>query len=106
MNYSEMDFSEEIGKKDNNGQVWNPSVAGESVIGKLVDKREKVGKYNQLMVVLENEMGETLTMFCQTVLERIMQDAEIGDILKIVYEGYIPGKNYNMYKVFRGKEDE
>ena len=103
--YANMDFDEELGlKKDDN--VWNPSMAGENVVGKLIDKTPNVGKYKQLKVVLENEMGETLTIFCQTVLENIMKEAEIGDILKIVYEGFLPDKNYNMYKVYRANPDE
>lgn len=106
MSYQDLDFTEELGKNTNNDNVWNPSVAGESVIGKLVEKTPNVGKYKQLKIVLENEMGETLTIFCQTVLENLMKHAEVGDILKIVYEGFIVEKNYNMYKVFRADLSE
>lgn len=102
MNYSELNFEEELGATE--GNVWHPDTAGETIYGKLIDKRDNVGKYNQLVVVLENEMGEQLTIFCQTVLKRLLENAEVGDILKIVYEGYVPEKNYNMYKVWRAGE--
>ena len=105
MSYADLDFNEELGiKRDDN--VWNPAVAGESVVGKLIEKTPNVGKYKQLKIVLENEMGETLTIFCQTVLANLMKEAEVGDILKIVYEGYVPDKNYNMYKVYRANLEE
>lgn len=104
MSYADLDFSEELGN-ENTGTVWKPEVAGESIIGKLIEKKSNVGKYNQLKCVLENEMGEELTIFCQTVLERKMEHAEVGDILKIRYDGYIADKNYNMYSVFRASEE-
>lgn len=103
--YANMDFNEELGTKQDDN-VWNPSMAGENIVGKLIEKTPNVGKYKQLKIVLENEMGETLTVFCQTVLANLMKEAEIGDILKIVYEGYLPDKNYNMYKVFRANTEE
>lgn len=103
MSYADLNFDEELGQKDDN--IWNPDTAGETIIGKLTDKQENVGKYKQLKVTLQNEMGEELVIFCQTVLARLLVDAEIGDILKIVYEGYLPDKNYNMYKVFRANEE-
>lgn len=100
MNYSELSFEEELGTQ-NTDNIWKPDTAGETVYGKLIEKTPNVGKYNQLKIVLENEMGEQLTIFCQTVLARKLRDAEIGDILKIEYVGFIPEKNYNMYNVFR-----
>ena len=103
--YADMDFNEELGIK-NEDNVWNPSMAGESVVGKLIEKTPNVGKYKQLKIVLQNEMGETLTIFCQTVLANLMKQANEGDILKIVYEGFLPDKNYNMYKVFRANQEK
>lgn len=102
MSYADLNFEEELG--DNYGNVWNPTDAGETIIGKLVERRYEVGQYKQTYIELENEMGETIGIFCKTVLARLIEHAEIGDILKIVYEGKPLDKNYDMFKVFKANE--
>ena len=84
---------------------WKPGNEGDELMGKIVDKRE--GDYG-FMYVIENEKKEKIGTPSHKVLQSRMAGFQIGDEIKIVFNGTeapkVKGQNRTMlYSVFRKK---
>lgn len=103
--YDEYIFDEEISnKKDYEEETpWRPEVAGETLIGEYLYKKENVGVYNQTVYVFRGQDETLYSIFSNKVLQGKLQECNEGDILLIKYEGIPEGKKYKNFTVKRGR---
>lgn len=73
------------------------------LVGIYVGVENNVGPNNSKLYTIEKEDGEKITFWGSTVLDRWMQQASIGDDLKIVYLGTDKnektGRSYKNFEV-------
>ena len=67
-------------------EIWKPEKEGDSVEGVLILKREKSGKFNKESYYIENK-DRSYLVFGTTVLENRMRLVNVGDVVRIVFEG-------------------
>lgn len=89
--------------------MWDPesSLGITEISGKLVDIRENVGANNSNIYTLEQENGEKISFWGNTVLDGKFKTIELGTFCKVEFLGRVKGKNNRDYKSFdvftRGK---
>lgn len=88
----------EIGKEL--PEIWKPEEEGDSIEGIYVQKKINVGKNQANLYVFEIEGSLTSIWGC-AVLDNAMTDPniEIGDTLRITYEGENDEPKYHKYKI-------
>jgi len=102
----------EVGDGEMN-QSWPPKgeelKEGSSIEGRYVNKKENVGKNKSNVYTLEHDDGSKTDVWGGTVIDARMEEVAIGKMVKIVYRGEKPSKNYsNPYKdygIFYGIND-
>ena len=71
--------------------------------GTFVGVENDVGPNNSKLYTIEKEDGEKITFWGATVLDRWMRQANIGDDLKIIYQGMAKndksGRSYKNFEV-------
>ena len=85
--------------------VWKPVNEGDVIEGVLIQKKEKVGKYEGFAYFLENPQGQFI-VFGTAVLDDKMRFVHIGEQIKIEYEGKKEnpkGQPTKIFHVFRKK---
>lgn len=76
---------EEIGKQQYDEKRWEPK-EGDFLIGEFVDYKENMGYDNYTFIVIDD--GEQKwSLLESTVLRRLFKQCEIGDIIKLTYNG-------------------
>ena len=94
-------------KLEGASNMWVPQNEGDELIGEVISIEE--GSYGK-QYTLRKEDGEEVRPPSLKVLQNRLADVQIGDLIKIIYEGEEPpavkGQNpTKMYSVFRAKED-
>lgn len=100
-------------KKEENWKEVNPTdwpdqwdyKTETELIGILIEKEPNVGENNSMLYTIEKEDGIKLTIWGTTVLDSRLVDIEIGEKVKIVYDGVSakskPGrKPTKLFKVY------
>lgn len=87
----------------NDVTFWKPDVEGAELVGKIVDKRQ--GDYG-FSYTIENDRKEKIVTPSHKVLQNRMAGFQIGDDVKIVFNGTeapkVKGQNRTMlYSVFK-----
>ncbi|MBT5832339.1 MAG: hypothetical protein HOH77_19280 [Candidatus Latescibacteria bacterium] len=88
-------------------RIWRPEKEGDALMGKLLQKRPKGGKYQSESYVVENHKALYI-VFGTAVLEDRMKNVSIGDIVRIEYKGTKKNKrdeDTKIFEVFRKKEE-
>jgi len=94
---------QEVNKTQNNN-TWTPREKGDTIIGEYVELKENVGMDNYTIYVLRDTNDEEVSVFGKTALNSQMKKVEIGDIIKITYEGEKRsqrGRTYKDFKVYK-----
>lgn len=89
-------------------RIWKPENDGDALTGKLLQKRERGGKYQSESYVIENHEAMYI-VFGTAVLEDRMKNVSVGDIVRIVYKGVEKNKrdeDTKIFEVLRKKEDD
>lgn len=84
-----------------NPGIWKPEKQGDSVSGKYVGKKEKVGVNESTLYYLEQTNGIQTGVWSSTVLENRMQFINVGDIIKITFTGTQENKRGQPTKIFK-----
>ena len=102
--YSNYSFHEELGGEPLYDEEipWRPESSGESITGRYEDKKLGIGQYKQTVYVLCEADGTLRSVWANKVLENKMDEASIGDIIRITYLGRAGRNGYHNYKVERG----
>lgn len=90
--------------KTQNNNTWTPREKGDTIIGEYVELKENVGMDNYTIYVLRDTNDEEVSVFGKTALNSQMKKVEIGDIIKITYEGEKRsqrGRTYKDFKVYK-----
>ena len=69
-------------------EIWKFENKGDSIEGAVVMRRADGGNYNNESYVIENS-NESFVVFGTTVLENKMKLVNLGDVVRIVYEGVV-----------------
>lgn len=96
---------QEVNKTQNNN-TWTPREKGDTIIGEYVELKENVGMDNYTIYVLRDTNDEEVSVFGKTALNSQMKKVEIGDIIKITYEGEKRsqrGRTYKDFKVYKAR---
>lgn len=88
------------------GKIYKFSEQGETLTGKILNIRD--GSFKNKVYDILTDDGEAVTVFGTTILDRLMQQIQIGDEVRIKYVGDIPPKKKGMnpaknFEVFRKK---
>lgn len=83
----------------NNQTIMFEMKPGNSVEGKFIERRPRHGKMRSDIIVIENEKGEKIALWENTVLKRKLKEIPIGKKLKITYLGIPEKKTYHNYDV-------
>ena len=67
--------------------AWNPVEAGDYVQGRLVEKRDGVGKHKQHVYVIEDSTGHNVDVWGRVQLDKLMADVDVNDMVRIKYMG-------------------
>lgn len=88
-------------------EIWKPTDAEDFIEGIYVQKKVNVGENKANLYVIEIE-GKLRAVWGCTVLDNAMTDPsiEIGDTLRITYEGVNNKPKYHKYKVEKDFPDE
>lgn len=86
--------------------VWKPESEGDEIIGRLIKvteskKYSEDGKVYHLEVTEENGEIENKVVFGTAVLDDRMSFVNIGDTVRITYEGMQPNKKGQDTKIFK-----
>lgn len=79
--------------------VWKPQEAGDEIEGFLI-KIEESKTFDNKIYLLETKEGHRV-IFGTTVLENRMTYVNVGDYVKIMYEGLEKNKKNQDTKIFR-----
>ena len=66
--------------------TWKPTEKGDSIEGKLIAKKEKVGENNSNLYTLETKEGAR-SVWGSAVLDNRMEQVEEGDLIRIEFKG-------------------
>lgn len=89
---------------NNNNQTWTPQEKGDTIIGEYIELKENVGMDNYTIYMLRDTNEQEVAVFGKTALNSQMKKVEIGDIIKITYEGEKKsqrGRRYKDFKVYK-----
>jgi predicted RNA-binding Zn-ribbon protein involved in translation (DUF1610 family) len=70
--------------------VFRPTRKGESIEGEVLDKRQ--GQYGSVLD-LKDSKNKVWTVFSTKLMEQLISSVNVGDSVKIVYQGKIKLKN-------------
>ena len=79
--------------------TWNPNV-GESIQGILKNKRYGVGPYKQNLYTLKTDENKTVDIWGRTQLDNLMEQADIGEYIRITFNGSIKTNNNKQMYVY------
>ncbi len=80
-------------------EIWKPEKEGDFIVGIYKQKKERVGKNNSNLYVLDQGQ-KLMSVWGSTVLDDLMVcHANIGDKIKITYRGEDEEKNYKKFKL-------
>lgn len=78
----------------------HPLEVGDSVEGEYVDRKEKVGRHESNVYIIETKDGERVGVWGSTVIDKNMENVAVGSQVGFEYAGERTGKN-GTYKDFR-----
>ena len=81
------------------GNVWNPEL-GDVVEGKLINRIESVGKYDQNLYILLDKNDKEIKIWGKTQLDELMSEIEVEDYIRITYNGFKTTNNGHTMKVY------
>lgn len=80
---------------------WHPMV-GESVEGKLIEKKSNRGRYKQKLYIIETPLGEEIEVWGTVQLNKIMEKVYINDYIRLTFNGTCKtrkNKQMNLYNL-------
>lgn len=83
------------------GKQWHPE-EGESVEGRLVEKKPNMGRYNQKLYIIETPLGEEIEVWGTVQLNKIMEKVYINDYIRLTFNGTCKtrkNKQMNLYNL-------
>jgi hypothetical protein len=103
---AEKEAEEEEFEPVGGGEIFRFEEIGKTLTGKVLNIRD--GQFKNKVYDIQIDDGSAVTVFGTTVLDRLMQSIQIGDIIRIKYVGDIPAKRKGMnpaknFEVFRKK---
>lgn len=100
--FNEYTIKEPVDQEFYDGEIWNPK-PNESLVGIYVDALSDVGKYNQIMYVIDGDRLDGMydKIFGCTSLDRQMAEIDKGTVIEIKYIGKNQEKNYHEYRISR-----
>lgn len=87
-------------------EVWKPEKEGDQIEGTYIKKQENVGKNKANLYTLETDEGERKAIWGSTVLDDKMSEVEIGDLIRITYQGEDEDKGYHKYLVEKDEPED
>ncbi len=87
-------------------EFWNPKEAGDQIEGIYRGEKHDVGKHKSKAYSVKLKNGKLMNAFGSEVLDDLMLGVEVGDELKIVYQGKDADKNYKKFDVFNRHPQE
>jgi len=80
---------------------WEPAAQGETLEGKYIDLEEDVGQYKSKLYTIRTSEGE-VKAWGSTVLDELMRKVDLGNEVRITYNGKQPSKSgRNPWKDFK-----
>jgi hypothetical protein len=92
----EEDWGDEVGEIE----IYHFEEEGDQIIGTYKGKEEEVGQHNSNLYHIETLNGLE-AIWGSTVIDSRMSKVQIGNRVKIVYDGLKVGKNKATYKAFK-----
>lgn len=104
--FAEYTVKEPVDQEFYDGEIWNPK-PNESLVGIYVDALTDVGKYNQIMYVIDGDRLDGMydKIFGCKSLDRQMAEIDKGTVIEIKYIGKNQEKNYHEYRISRLRKD-
>lgn len=72
-----------------NNSTWSPERPGDTIEGKLLEKKFDVGRWDHNLYVIERSDGTCRDVWGCYRLDKKMNEIEVGDIIRIRYKGEI-----------------
>lgn len=104
--FAEYTVKEPVDQEFYDGEIWNPK-PNESLVGIYVDALTDVGKYNQIMYVIDGDRLDGMydKIFGCKSPDRQMAEIDKGTVIEIKYIGKNQEKNYHEYRISRLRKD-
>ena len=104
--FAEYTVKDPVDQEFYDGEIWNPK-PNESLVGIYVDALTDVGKYNQIMYVIDGDRLDGMydKIFGCKSLDRQMAEIDKGTVIEIKYIGKNQEKNYHEYRISRLRKD-
>ncbi len=79
-------------------EIWTPDKEGDFIVGVYKQKKENIGKNKSDLYILD-QGKELIAVWGSTVLNDRMNSANIGDKIRITFEGEDKEKKYKKFKL-------
>lgn len=95
-----------MGFKEITSEFWNYSKEGDKIEGVLLGKEDEVGVNKSKAYAIETKDGKKLMVWGTTVLDNKMKYVEIGNKVRITYQGLVKNKKQQDMKTFKVEVDK